>query len=300
MQAALDCYPCFLRQALQSARFAGADDAGQRRIVNLAMELLRNTPEGQSPLVAAVAIQAMIRRETGNPDPYRKAKETGNAEALRLLPALRETLHADADPLGLVLKAAVAGNVMDYGAFARFEVSDLIDQLHRHEFAVDDRADLEARLANARSLGYFADNAGEIVFDRLLIEEITARFPVERVRLVVRSEPFLNDVCEAEARAVGIDEIPEVEFLSLPVSPLDVDPALLAEATGSDVIIAKGMANFETYNERGDFHFLFIAKCDLVAGILSEATGRTISTGDWILLRPARLRDDHEIPEKSR
>jgi uncharacterized protein with ATP-grasp and redox domains len=172
---------------------------------------------------------------------------------------------------------------MDYGAFAQFEVSDLLAQLHRREFAVNDREHLEARLSNARSLSYFADNAGEIVFDRLLLEHLVERFPIERVRLVVRSEPFLNDVCEAEARAVGITEIPEVELLAIPVSPLDVDPTLLAEATGSDVVIAKGMANFETYSERDDFHFLFIAKCDLVAGMLRKRTGKAISTGDWIL-----------------
>jgi len=285
MKTTLDCFPCFLRQALQTARFAGAGEGCQRRIIDLALEQLRGAPLGGSPLAIASEVFGMVVRETGVADPYRSAKDACNAEALRWLPTLRERLGSAADQLGFAFKAAVVGNIMDYGALARFDLSELIEQLHQREFQIDDRQDLETRLASARSLSYFADNAGEIVFDRLLIEQLVARFPIERVRLVVRSEPFLNDACEAEARAAGIADLPGVELLAVPVSPLGLDPALMTRATDSDVIIAKGMANFENYSERADFHFLFIAKCELIARMLGDWSGRTISPGDWILHR---------------
>ena len=212
MQAALDCFPCLLRQALQAARFAGAGGACQRRIVNLALEQLREAPDDGSPLAVASAIYEMVCRETGQPDPYRKAKEDCTHEALRWLPELRERLETAADPFGMALKAAVAGNVMDYGAFARFDVSKLLERLHEREFTICDRQELEARLGNARSLTYFADNAGEIVFDRLLIESLMEHFTLDHVHLVVRSEPFLNDVCRTEAEESGVTGLPGVEI----------------------------------------------------------------------------------------
>jgi len=283
MQAALDCFPCLLRQALQAARFAGAGGACQRRIVNLALEQLREAPDDGSPLAVASAIYEMVCRETGQPDPYRKAKEDCTHEALRWLPELRERLETAADPFGMALKAAVAGNVMDYGAFARFDVSKLLERLHEREFTICDRQELEARLGNARSLTYFADNAGEIVFDRLLIESLMEHFTLDHVHLVVRSEPFLNDVCRTEAEESGVTGLPGVEIVELSVPPAHRDPHAWSLAVGSDAVIAKGMANFENYSEHAGFHFLFIAKCDLIARLLGGRTEREVSAGDWIL-----------------
>ena len=299
MQTTLDCFPCFLRQALQASRFAGANDRRQRRIVDLALERLGNSPTGQSPLELASGLYEMVRRETGNCDPYRPAKKTSNNEALRWLPTMRALLKRDADPLGFALKVAVAGNIMDYGAFARFDVSSLLDALHQHQFTINDRASLEARLQNARSLSYFADNAGEIVFDRLLIEQLVAEFALEEVRLVVRTEPFLNDACEEDARVAGITRVPGVELLSLPISPRDHDPADWARATGTDVIIAKGMANFENYSDLDNFHFLFIAKCDVISELLTERCGHSVSQGDWVLHQP-RLTSPVSDPTRPR
>jgi uncharacterized protein with ATP-grasp and redox domains len=285
MKAALDCYPCFIRQALQSARFAGADEETQQRIVRLALEMLQNQPEPQSPVVMASAIHAMVCRETKNADPYQEVKVSGNAEALQWLPSLKETLQRVDDPLHFALKTAAVGNIMDYGAFAQFDISRLLSRLEKTDFTISERVDLESQLSNARTLTYFADNAGEIVFDRLLIEYLIDRFALERVFVVVRSVPFLNDVCEVEARSVGLGDLPAVEILNLPVSPKAHDPQKFAMAIDSDVIIAKGMANFESFSHRDDFYFLFIAKCDLVAGMLSQRSGKTISVGDWILHR---------------
>ena len=285
MHAALDCYPCFLRQALQTARFAGADEGTQRRIMQLSLAELREIQEDRSPVVVAAKIHAMVCRETNNKDPYEKAKASDNEDALQCLPALVERLERVDDPLNLALKAAAVGNIMDYGAFAQFDVSRLLAQLEENDFAISVRDDLEKQLTSADTLSYFADNAGEIVFDKLLIQYLIKRFSLKRVFLIVRSAPFLNDVCETEARAVGMAELPQVEILNLPVSSSDHDPSKFATAIQSDVIIAKGMANFESFGHRDDFYFLFIAKCGLVANMLSQRTGKAISTGDWIIHR---------------
>jgi hypothetical protein len=96
MQTTLDCFPCFLRQALQASRFAKADHHTQRRIVNLTLKQLGDSRPGQSPLELASAINGMVRRETGESDPYRPAKKTSNAEALRWLPTLHSLIKREA------------------------------------------------------------------------------------------------------------------------------------------------------------------------------------------------------------
>lgn len=286
MQTTLDCFPCLLRQVLQGSRFAKANYSVQRRILDLALRQLADSPPKQSPLVLASSLYGLVRRETGETDPYRAAKEASNAEALSLLPAVQDLIKRETDPLGFALKAAVAGNIMDYGCFENFDVSSLMEQLNSHQFTLNDRDDLETQLETAKSLTYFADNAGEIVFDRLLIEQLVVRYPIKTVRLVVRSEPFLNDALEEDALTTGMTQIPGLELHALPVSPADHDLHQWARATASDLIIAKGMANFENYGDLHPFYFLFIAKCEVIANLLTQSCSRPVSQGDWILHAP--------------
>lgn len=283
MHAALDCYPCFLRQALQTGRFAGADEETQHRIMQCALQEIQSLEGAHSPVAVASKIQAMVSRETQILDPYASAKVSDNQKALQCLPALYDILETSKDPLNLALQIAAVGNIMDYGAFEQFDVSQLLDQLEDNDFAFSVRDDLEQQLSTAETLSYFADNSGEIVFDKLLIQYLIKRFSLKEVVLVVRSAPFLNDVCESDARSVGMHTIPQVTILSLPISTEDHDPAKFESAVRKDVIIAKGMANFENFNHRNDFYFLFIAKCKLIANLLSQRTGKSISVGDQLL-----------------
>ena len=100
----------------------------------------------------------------------------------------------------------------------------------------------------------------------------------------MRSSPFLNDVCEADLGQLGFGEMDRLRVLSLPVAPSERDQEQWIQATDSDVVLTKGMANFENYSDESGFFFLLVVKCDLVARLMSEQTGGDVAEGDWVLL----------------
>jgi uncharacterized protein with ATP-grasp and redox domains len=117
----------------------------------------------------------------------------------------------------------------------------------------------------ARSILYLADNAGEIVFDRLLIE----RLPAGRVTVVVRGAPVINDATRADAQVAGLDRIAEIidNGSDAPGTVLEDCSAQFRERFESaDVIIAKGQGNFETLSAAGaNICFLLKIKCPVLA-----------------------------------
>ena len=284
MRIQLECHPCLLRQAARATRFAGGDNETAKRVLERAFTILQSHSGGRSPLTIAARLLDLVREQTGVADPFAAEKTRSNAEARRWLPQLRRQLAAEPDPLEFALKAAVAGNIMDYGAFASFDLESLLASIHQRSFRLSARDQLESRLDSARTLAYLADNAGEIEFDRLLIEHLLATYPLERLRLVVRSSPFLNDVCAGDQVVREFEGIERLEVLQLSVDTAHRDPAVWREIVGSDVIVAKGMANFENYSERDDFLFLVIAKCGLVSREVSQRSGQHVDKGDWLLV----------------
>jgi uncharacterized protein with ATP-grasp and redox domains len=137
-------------------------------------------------------------------------------------------------------------------------------------------------LDNSRTLLYLGDNAGEIVFDRLLIEEIHRVKELETC-FVVREKPVINDVTIDDARAVGIDKIARVIS-----NGSDAPATILSQCSAelqhlfrtSDIIVAKGQGNYESLEgEEGNIFFMLRAKCPLVAGLLG------VNVGDCVLKR---------------
>ena len=124
------------------------------------------------PVSISQRIQRRVREETGEADPYRMLKDRMNRTALDLLPALTDTLRRHSDPREAVVRLAIAGNLLHAGSKSRLEPEDLPQRLHAIWDAslVGTVDELFCAAHAARRILYLADNAGEIVFDRLLIE----------------------------------------------------------------------------------------------------------------------------------
>ena len=138
-------------------------------------------------------------------------------------------------------------------------------------FAVDDFELFAERVSKADSILYLGDNAGEIVFDRVLIEELSSA----EVTVTVKDEPFINDAMMADAQAAGFDE--SIRILPVPIYPQTTEEFELAWSA-ADLIIAKGQANYEAYSQAsGPLFYLLVAKCDVVARELG------VSIGDLVL-----------------
>lgn len=287
MKTNLECFACFVGQGLRSARMAGADEKTQDRVVRGVMGYLLGSDSAQSPVELAKGVQRIVAETTGVGDPYEGAKEAESRGAARLLATLRRRMTArSADRLETGLRMAVAGNIIDYGPGGPIDLDGTLDRCLARGFEWDDGAGLRKRLAGCRRLAYLADNAGEIVFDRILVEVLMEEFGIEEVLFVVREGPFLNDALRVDAGAAGLDGIPGVEVVSMgPGVPPPGSRAfeVWRRVRAADLRLAKGQANAEVFAEEPDFFLLFLVKCAVLAGVLAERRGVAVRTGDAVL-----------------
>jgi uncharacterized protein with ATP-grasp and redox domains len=276
MRTSLDCIPCFLRQALETAKRAAADAAIEEEIVRSSLRAAAELDLRKPPPSFGQTFHRRLLRLTGVRDPYRSAKDRSNRMALAMLPDLEIEVERSPDPLLTAVKLAIAANIIDMGVngnITEAEVRRSIEQA-LSENLVGDVDELRGEVARARSILYLADNAGEIVFDRLLL----VRLPLDRVTLVVRGSPVINDATMVDARAAGLDTIVEVidNGSDAPGTILDdCSRTFRRRFARADLIVAKGQGNFETLSD-GDANmlFLFKVKCPVV----SAHTGLPVGT----------------------
>ena len=220
------CLPCFVEQALRAAAVAEASQEHTEAILRQTLAYLRACSWRAPPPELAIEVHRIVRRITGVDDPYLAGKRRMNALAARILPLLREQLAAAPDPFIAALRLAMAGNVIDlaiYDAVDQAMVLEATSTALAEALPVDHGEQLRQALLSADGpVLYAADNAGEIHFDRLLVEQILALgIPRERLVLLVRGGPAINDALLADARDAGLHEL-------LPIMDSGIDaPGLL-------------------------------------------------------------------------
>ena len=278
MKTTLDCIPCLVRQALDATRRVTADETVHERIVRDVLQQAATMDWAQPPPVLAQAIHRRLRQATGNEDPYQAAKRRQARMAQDLLPELEQQVANAADPLLTAARLAIAGNVIDLGARPGASANEVRQELQEAlsaPFQCDADAFRQA-VAQARHILYLADNAGEIVFDRLLI----AQLPRARVTLAVRGAPVINDATLEDARAAGLEEWARLidNGSDAPGTLLDdCAPAFLEHFRRADLVIAKGQGNFESLSGEGKtIFFLFNVKCPVIADHIGQPVGTPV------------------------
>jgi uncharacterized protein with ATP-grasp and redox domains len=275
MKTSLDCIPCILRQSLDAARLVSTNPSVHEQIIRDVLIRAGEMDLNQSPPAMAQRIHRRLREITGVDDPYRDAKDWQNRIAMELIPALRAEVESANDPLLMATRLAIAGNVIDMGSNGNLTEADVRQALNQALvepfFGEQDR--FRQAIAKAKSILYLADNAGEIAFDQLLVEQISP----ERVTFVVRGAPVINDATLADARTVGLDKIVKVidNGSDAPGTILnDCRQEFRRRFADADLIIAKGQGNFETLsNEPGNIFFLFKVKCAVIADLVNQPIG---------------------------
>ncbi len=275
MKNYLDCYPCFLRQALSASRRAGASEDQQRLILLNTMEELRSLSVDATPPQMAFKIHQLVRQQTNNPDPYRLAKSEATQQALELYPRLKELVDRAADPLETAVRIAIAGNIIDLGVNDSYNLEATLDRVLKQAFAINDLEPLRSSLANSSTILYLADNAGETVFDRVLIE--TLDIPVT---YVVKAGPIINDAIRQDAIDAGINLVAEIiDNGSDAVGTLldDCSENFRKRFKQAELIIAKGQANYESLSDtQAPIFFLLQAKCNIIAQDLGVTEGAVV------------------------
>jgi uncharacterized protein with ATP-grasp and redox domains len=278
MKASLDCIPCLFSQALRAARAATDDEEKQRQVLAELGTMLPHLSWNSSPPETGKLVYGMVKRITGNIDPYQEQKRESTRQALRLYPSLQKTIQQSADPLWAAITIAAAGNVIDLGFRPTYDIRAAVEDARREDFAICDYPLFKAALRRAGKVLYIGDNAGETVFDRLLIEQLEVP-----VTYVVRETPVINDATIEDAVQAGLDKVAAV------VSSGCEAPGIVLRfcsqefkqlLQGTALVLAKGQGSYEGLSEEGlSAFFLLKAKCDVIAQHLGIATGAFVLKG---------------------
>jgi uncharacterized protein with ATP-grasp and redox domains len=267
---------------LDASRMVSAEPALHERMVRELLHWIAQMDLMQPPPVLGQRIHRRLREISGVADPYLAEKRRLNRMAMEVVSQLKMDVQAAQDPLAMAVRLAIAGNVIDLGASAgitREDVRRSVDQAQA-EPVTGDQDGFRQAVDGARRILYLTDNAGEIVFDRLLIEALSP----ERVTVAVRGAPVINDATVTDAHAAGIHEIcPVIDNGSdAPGTILDdCSRTFRQRFSEADLILAKGQGNFETLSEAPyPIFFLFKVKCP----VIGDHAG--LPVGTHVLARP--------------
>jgi hypothetical protein len=261
------------------------DEDIHRRVLNSVASIIPDLPFDVTPPEIAQHVYAIVADISGNNDPCHEAKRRDNQLALSLYPHFKEAVTNSSDSLLAASKLAIAGNPMDLGPQSSYSYSDL-DSIAELALVspldIDDYEEFKRNVENASHILYLGDNAGEIVFDRILIEELRQIKDFE-IYFVVKEKPIINDATLHDAIFTGIDKVAKIvsSGCSAPATILSqCSRGMIELYQSADIIIAKGQGNYESLsNEAKNIFFLLKAKCPVIAKLLG------INVGDAILKR---------------
>jgi uncharacterized protein with ATP-grasp and redox domains len=275
-----DCIPCFIKQAREATEECGLDDQSAAGLMRRTLELVSKLDWSVPPPVIARDVQRLIREISRDPDPYLRRKITATEEALALLPGIERMIDSAEDRFLAAVKVAIAGNVIDLGAKVRRDIDVKQELLNCFEAPLDlgQVHSLQRDVAAAGEVLFLADNAGEIVFDRPLLDMIGP----EKVTVAVRGGPVINDATLADAERAGICD----RFTVIPNGTdtpgtwlEDCSAELVDRFNSADLVIAKGQGNYETLSDcKRALYFLFLVKCEVVSKELGLPSGSFVIT----------------------
>ena len=280
MKVHLDCFPCFLRQALIALRLGTEDRDLQERILKATLSDIGRADTRKPPAIATTFIHRTIREMLGL-DPFRNIKRRYNRLALELVPSLRGLIAEGKDPLWTASRLSIAGNVIDFGIFTSVDIEGTVRRALNGPIACDDYDLFSAAVSPGKEVLFLADNAGEIVFDMLLVEALLGRGA--KVTAVVKGSPVINDATREDAADAGLAGVCTVIDNGSDAVGTVLEwtsPELRQRFREADIVISKGQANYETLlGQQAPVFFLFQAKCDVISKELGLPRGAMLLKG---------------------
>ncbi|WP_292460710.1 DUF89 domain-containing protein [Methanothermococcus sp.] len=289
-----ECATCIVRQVVDASKEISNNEKEQFNLIKACLGVIEKI-YGEDAVAAwmGTTVHRYLKKISGNPDPYKRLKDTANEIALNYLEKLKDELKLcnDYNPLNRIIckvKLTIAGNVIDFGPYSTdIDINKKIEETLSGKLKIDHSKELLNDLKDANKILYICDNAGEVVFDKILIEELKNYCDVV---VSVKGAPILNDATLDDARIAGIDKIAKVITSgndAIGVRLEESSEEFLKEFREADIIIAKGMGNFESlteYDIEQPIYYIFKAKCLPIA----EMVG--VEVGDNILLKNKKLK----------
>lgn len=268
MKVAPECIPCFVRQAFEAVSLVTDDQESGRRILRQVLFRLANESFDKAPPAVARDIHRIVKQLSGDGDPFLEIKRYSNSLGRRLMPALRKLVSSSGDRFETAVRLAICGNVIDCAqgdTVGEERIKEAV--LHCLDQPVNKNTidELRSEVRSASSILYLADNAGEVFFDRLLIEELVGC----PITFVVRGAPIINDALRGDAKRAGLDKL-----VTVMDNGSDAPGTILEECSEdfkrqfreADLVVAKGQGNYHTLRDQGKrMFYLLKVKCPVVA-----------------------------------
>jgi uncharacterized protein with ATP-grasp and redox domains len=268
MKMRVECIPCFIRQAFEAVSLVTDDQRSRERILRQVVFRMANESFEKTPPSVMGDLHRIIRRLSGNSDPYFDIKKDSNTLVKDLIPSLKELTTSSKDPFETGIRLAIAGNIIDSvqgNPISEERIKKTISECLNEPIRRDAINEVREEIAKASNILYLGDNAGEVFFDKLLIEELNGC----HITFVVRGAPIINDALRDDARMAGIDTLAEVVD-----NGSDAPGTIVEECSEefrrhfaeAELVIAKGQGNYETLSdEQKKIFFLLQAKCPVIA-----------------------------------
>ncbi len=271
MIAYSDCIPCLINQGLNAVRKLRLDKDIEKQIaLEIAKYISSFDSIDKSPAYYAYYIQSIVKRYTNCEDPFYEVKKLSNKVALEATKNIQSLSLEDA------LFLSGAGNAIDFAIMNPQDVSELIKQIFEMEKGKFEIDKLKEKLETSHTILIVGDNAGEIVFDKLLAKSM--REQQKKVFYAVKGYPILNDVLMDDAKEVGMDEYCQVISNGSGKVGTDLNDCskeFLDVFYGVDVVISKGQANYETLSGADrDVFFLLTVKCFPIQSEINSQKGK--------------------------
>lgn len=265
MDIFLDCLPCVLKQVLEASRMATDKPELQEKIMEESLKILQNYKKYQNSPDIVKDMHQVVKHFSGVYDPYKAVKERDIEAAKEAYPFLHEFAGNKQNKLYWALKTAATGNIIDSALYNTMNFRASLEEELTKEFSVCSIDIFREELKSANNILIIGDNAGETVFDRVLIEHLAGH----EITYAVRSEPIINDATYQDALDSGLGDCAKIISTGCKAPGAILDQCSIEFLTvfeKADIIISKGQGNLEALSDCSrPLFFLLKAKCQMIA-----------------------------------
>jgi len=273
-----ECVKCIVGQIEKATKLLELDENLSKQIMDEVNKRSKNFSFKDTPPFVAKDVYEYLAKKTNLPDPLETLKQKSIQKALTFIPYVEDKIENSEDKLLTAIKTAVAGNVIDFATTKEFCLDEEINTIFETNFAINDYEIFKEELEKHQTLIILADNAGENVFDMVLIKTLKTLYPNIDITYATRGKAIINDITTKEALQIGLDKYCKVVSSGVDTPGLEkkqADKEFLEEFEKTPLVLSKGMGNFEcleSYNDKKIF-FLFKVKCEVVANQVSQKLG---------------------------
>lgn len=265
------CVSCMLNSRINQF----PEDAPEEKKVEYMTRVLRELGEmkdSHGPVLATRNIVKMQEELFGKKQDYSELKSKFNQFVMEKVPFLKSEIEKADDSFKRAIQYGIVGNYIDFAVMEHVDENKLEQLfLDAAQYSLDDATyhSMKRDICSAKKIVYLLDNCGEIVIDKLIIEQIMHLNPNAQITAIVRGEEAMNDATMEDAKEVGLGQVARVigngsDILGTCLKYISEEARTVIDE--ADVVLSKGQGNFETllgYDK--NIYYIFLCKCEMIA-----------------------------------